>query len=320
MKKIGVLTSGGDAPGMNAAIRAVVRCGINAGLEVWGIERGYEGLLDKDLRKMDLSSVGEILHRGGTMLKTARSERFRDPIWIDKAAEFLREKGIEGLVVIGGDGSMRGGIELAQRGIKIIAVPGTIDNDLAYTDFTIGFDTAVSTVLDAVSKIRDTSSAHNRATVIEVMGRHCGDIALYSAVAGGAECVLLPEKEEDLDYVCNKIIEGSNRGKLHSIIIKAEGSKISGEDLVKIIEERTSKETKLVTLSYLQRGGSPTMNDRMLATLCGAKAVELLSNGKGNRAVGSVAGKIVDYDIEDSLKMSSDFNEEMYQLIDVLSK
>ena len=251
MKKIGVLTSGGDAPGMNAAIRAVVRCGINAGLEVWGIERGYEGLLDKDLRKMDLSSVGEILHRGGTMLKTARSERFRDPIWIDKAAEFLREKGIEGLVVIGGDGSMRGGIELAQRGIKIIAVPGTIDNDLAHTDFTIGFDTAVSTVLDAISKIRDTSSAHNRATVIEVMGRHCGDIALYSAVAGGAECVLLPEKEEDLDYVCNKIIEGSNRGKLHSIIIKAEGTKISGEDLVKIIEERTSKETKLVIECWL---------------------------------------------------------------------
>ncbi|MBR5516382.1 MAG: 6-phosphofructokinase [Firmicutes bacterium] len=320
MKKIGVLTSGGDAPGMNAAIRAVVRCGINAGLEVWGIERGYEGLLDRDIRKMELSSVGEILHRGGTLLKTARSERFRDPVWIDKAAEFLKEEGIEGLVVIGGDGSMRGGLELAQRGIKIMGVPGTIDNDLAYTDFTIGFDTAVSTVLDAIGKIRDTSSAHNRTTVIEVMGRHCGDIALYAAMTGGAEFVLLPEKKDDIDLLCEKIIEGSNRGKLHSIIIKAEGTETNSEDLIKIIEERTGKETKYVILSYLQRGGSPTMNDRMLATLCGAKAVELLAEGEGNKAIGTVSGKVVAFDIEEALAMKNTFNEEMYRLIDVLSK
>lgn len=320
MKKIGVLTSGGDAPGMNAAIRAVVRCGINAGLEVWGIERGYEGLLDRDIRKMELSSVGEILHRGGTLLKTARSERFRDPVWIDKAAEFLKEEGIEGLVVIGGDGSMRGGLELAQRGIKIMGVPGTIDNDLAYTDFTIGFDTAVSTVLDAIGKIRDTSSAHNRTTVIEVMGRHCGDIALYAAMTGGAEFVLLPEKKDDIDLLCEKIIEGSNRGKLHSIIIKAEGTETNREDLIKIIEERTGKETKYVILSYLQRGGSPTMNDRMLATLCGAKAVELLAEGEGNKAIGTVSGKVVAFDIEEALAMKNTFNEEMYRLIDVLSK
>lgn len=320
MKKIGVLTSGGDAPGMNAAIRAVVRCGINAGFEVWGIERGYEGLLDGDIRKMELSSVGEILHRGGTLLKTARSERFRDPVWIDKAAEFLKEKGIDGLVVIGGDGSMRGGLELAQRGIKIMGVPGTIDNDLAYTDFTVGFDTAVSTVLDAIGKIRDTSSAHGRNTVIEVMGRHCGDIALYAAMTGGAEYVLLPEKEDDLDSLCEKIIEGSKRGKLHSIIIKAEGAETTGEDLVRIIEERTGKETKYVTLSYLQRGGSPTMNDRMLATLCGAKAVELLAKGEGNKAIGTVAGEVVAFDIEEALAMPNVFKEEMYKLIDILSK
>ena len=305
---------------MNAAIRAVVRCGINAGLEVWGIERGYEGLLDRDIRKMELSSVGEILHRGGTLLKTARSERFRDPVWIDKAAEFLKEEGIEGLVVIGGDGSMRGGLELAQRGIKIMGVPGTIDNDLAYTDFTIGFDTAVSTVLDAIGKIRDTSSAHNRTTVIEVMGRHCGDIALYAAMTGGAEFVLLPEKKDDIDLLCEKIIEGSNRGKLHSIIIKAEGTETNSEDLIKIIEERTGKETKYVILSYLQRGGSPTMNDRMLATLCGAKAVELLAEGEGNKAIGTVSGKVVAFDIEEALAMKNTFNEEMYRLIDVLSK
>ena len=266
MKRIGVLTSGGDSPGMNAAIRAVVRCGIDRGMEVWGIERGYEGLLDGEIRPMDRSSVGDILHRGGTILKTARSERFREDKWIDKAAEILDTFGIEGLVVIGGDGSLHGGLELSHRGITVMGLPGTIDNDLSYTDYTIGFDTAVSTVLDAISKIRDTSSAHDRTTVIEVMGRRCGDIALYSAVAGGAECVLLPEEKEDINAVCRKIIEGSNRGKLHSIIIKAEGTPTSGTELVKVIEERTGKETKLVVLSYLQRGGSPTLNDRMLAT------------------------------------------------------
>lgn len=320
MRKIGVLTSGGDAPGMNASIRAVVRCGIDAGFEVWGIEKGYEGLLDGEYRLMDRSSVGDILHRGGTLLKTARSERFRDPKWIEKGANLLKEKDIEALIIIGGDGSMRGGLELAKFGIKVIGIPGTIDNDLGYTDFTIGFDTAVSTVLDAINKIRDTSSAHDRTSVIEVMGRHCGDIALYASVAGGAECVLLPEKEEDLDHVCKKIIDGSNRGKLHSIIIKAEGTKSTGEELVKIIEERTGKETKLIVLSYLQRGGSPTMNDRLLATLCGAKAVELIQEGKGNMAVGTVDGEIVAMDIEEALDIPGTFNEEMYHLIDVLSK
>lgn len=320
MRKIGVLTSGGDSPGMNAAIRAVVRCGIDAGFEVWGIERGFEGLLDGELRVMDRSSVGDILHRGGTVLKTARSERFMEDRWIDKAADLLKTLNIDGLVVIGGDGSLHGGLKLSERGITVMGLPGTIDNDLNYTDFTIGFDTAVSTVLEAVSKIRDTSSAHDRTSVIEVMGRHCGDIALYSAVTGGAECVLLPEKEEDINRVCRKIIEGSNRGKLHSIIIKAEGTPTPGDELVKIIEEKTGRETKLIVLSYLQRGGSPTMNDRLLATLCAEKAVTLLGEDSKSKAIGVSDGHIVAYDLADALKMPGTFDENLYSLIDVLGK
>ena len=320
MRKIGVLTSGGDSPGMNAAIRAVVRCGIDAGFEVWGIERGFEGLLDGELRVMDRSSVGDILHRGGTVLKTARSERFMEDRWIDKAADLLKTLNIDGLVVIGGDGSLHGGLKLAERGITVMGLPGTIDNDLNYTDFTIGFDTAVSTVLEAVSKIRDTSSAHDRTSVIEVMGSHCGDIALYSAVTGGAECVLLPEKEEDINRVCRKIIEGSNRGKLHSIIIKAEGTPTPGDELVKIIEEKTGRETKLIVLSYLQRGGSPTMNDRLLATLCAEKAVTLLGEDSKSKAIGVSDGHIVAYDLADALKMPGTFDENLYSLIDVLGK
>lgn len=320
MRKIGVLTSGGDSPGMNAAIRAVVRCGIDAGFEVWGIERGFEGLLDGELRVMDRSSVGDILHRGGTILKTARSERFMEDRWIDKAAELLETLNIDGLVVIGGDGSLHGGLKLSERGITVMGLPGTIDNDLNYTDFTIGFDTAVSTVLEAVSKIRDTSSAHDRTSVIEVMGRHCGDIALYSAVTGGAECVLLPEKEEDINRVCRKIIEGSNRGKLHSIIIKAEGTPTPGDELVKIIEEKTGRETKLIVLSYLQRGGSPTMNDRLLATLCAEKAVTLLGEDSKSKAIGVSDGHIVAYDLADALKMPGTLDENLYSLIDVLGK
>ena len=320
MRKIGVLTSGGDSPGMNAAIRAVVRCGIDAGFEVWGIERGFEGLLDGELRVMDRSSVGDILHRGGTILKTARSERFMEDRWIDKAAELLETLNIDGLVVIGGDGSLHGGLKLSERGITVMGLPGTIDNDLNYTDFTIGFDTAVSTVLEAVSKIRDTSSAHDRTSVIEVMGRHCGDIALYSAVTGGAECVLLPEKEEDINRVCRKIIEGSNRGKLHSIKIKADGTPTPGDELVKIIEEKTGRETKLIVLSYLQRGGSPTMNDRLLATLCAEKAVTLLGEDSKSKAIGVSDGHIVAYDLADALKMPGTFDENLYSLIDVLGK
>lgn len=320
MKRIGVLTSGGDSPGMNAAIRAVVRCGIEAGMEVYGISRGYEGLLDGEISQLDRNSVGDILHRGGTILKTARSERFRTEEGQLHAVNMLETFGIEGLVVIGGDGSLRGGCDLTKRGIKVMGLPGTIDNDLGYTDYTIGFDTAVTTVLDAISKIRDTSSSHERTTVIEVMGRHCGDIALHAGLAGGAEAVLIPEIEMDLNELCRKIVIGANRGKQHSIIIKAEGVGVSSQQLAETIEDRTGRETRLVVLSYLQRGGSPTYRDRMLATLTGAKAIELLREDSGSKAIGTINGEIVAFDLQQAMEQKREIDREMYDLIGVLSK
>lgn len=320
MKRIAVLTSGGDSPGMNAAIRAVVRCGIDKGMEVYGISRGYEGLLDGEIRQMDRNSVGDILHRGGTILKTARSERFRTADGVKKGAEMLRTFGIEGLVVIGGDGSMRGARELSQHGVTVMCLPGTIDNDLNYSDFTIGFDTAVNTVLEAITKLRDTSSAHDRTTVIEVMGRHCGDIAMYAGLAGGAEAVLVPEVPVDINEVCRRIIEGSHRGKLHSIIIKAEGTEMTSGELARLIESRTGKETRKVVLGYLQRGGNPTLNDRTLATLTAAKAVDLLYADSTSKAVGMSQGAVVAYDLEDALTMPKEFNQNIYDLISILSK
>ncbi len=320
MKKIGVLTSGGDLPGMNAAIRAVVRCGIETGMEVYGIYRGYEGLLDGEIRLLDRNSVGDILHRGGTILKTARSERFKTEEGQQHAVSMLETFGIEGLVIIGGDGSLRGGCELDRRGIRVMGLPGTIDNDLGYTDFTIGFDTAVSTVLDAVTKIRDTSSSHERTTVIEVMGRHCGDIALYAGLAGGAEGILIPEIDTDINELCKKIVIGANRGKQHSIIIKAEGVGISSQELAETIQYRTGRETRLVVLSYLQRGGSPTLGDRMLATLTGAKAVELLQEDSRSKAIGISCGEIVAYDLAEAVEQKREIDTDMYRLIGILSK
>lgn len=320
MKRIAVLTSGGDSPGMNAAIRAVVRCGIDKEMEVYGISRGYEGLLDGEIRQMDRNSVGDILHRGGTILKTARSERFRTADGVKKGAEMLRTFGIEGLVVIGGDGSMRGARELSQHGVTVMCLPGTIDNDLNYSDFTIGFDTAVNTVLEAITKLRDTSSAHDRTTVIEVMGRHCGDIAMYAGLAGGAEAVLVPEVPVDINEVCRRIIEGSHRGKLHSIIIKAEGTEMTSGELARLIESRTGKETRKVVLGYLQRGGNPTLNDRTLATLTAAKAVDLLYADSTSKAVGMSQGAVVAYDLEDALTMPKEFDQNIYDLISILSK
>ena len=318
--KIGVLTSGGDAPGMNAAIRAVVRCGIDAGIEVYGIKRGFDGLLDGEIEQMSLSSVGDILHRGGTILKTARSERFSTEEGVKRAKVILGTFGIDALVVIGGDGSMRGALELSKLGVNLMCLPGTIDNDLAYTDFTIGFDTAVNTVLDAISKVRDTSYAHERNTIIEVMGRHCGDIALYSGVGGGAEAVLIPEIEADVNRICRKILQGAARGKLNSIIINAEGSGISSDKLAKEIAAVTGRETRIVVLSYLQRGGVPTLDDRLLASQSGAKAVELIKTGIRNKAIGTVSGKIQAFEIEGALNEKCEFNHELYELIDVLSK
>ena len=320
MKRIGILTSGGDSPGMNAAIRAAVRCGIEAGMEVYGIYRGYEGLLDGEIKQLNRSSVGDILQRGGTMLKTARSERFRTEEGQEKAMQMLETFGIEGLIIVGGDGSLRGGLDLSKRGIKVMGLPGTIDNDLAYTDYTIGFDTAVTTVLEAISKIRDTSSSHERTTIIEVMGRHCGDIALYAGLAGGAEAVLVPEIETNLNEVCQRIVIGANRGKQHSLIIKAEGVDISSQDLVEAIGRKTGRETKLVVLSYLQRGGSPTLRDRLLATQCAAKAVELLALESDSKAIGTVNGAVMAMDLEEALTQKREVNREIFNLIRVLSK
>ena len=320
MKKIGVLTSGGDSPGMNAAIRAVVRCGIDRGMTVYGISRGYEGLIDGDIREMDRASVGGIIHRGGTVLGTARSERFMTAKGQDKAVSVLEAFGIEGLAVIGGNGSLTGALELDKRGIKIMGIPGTIDNDLGYTDYTIGFDTAVNTVLDDISKLRDTSSSHGRTTLVEVMGRNCGDIALRAGLAGGAEFVMIPERDYDIGDVCRKILEGAARGKKHSIIIKAEGSKLSSQEIVDKISEITGKDTRMVVLSYLQRGGSPTSDDRILATMAGAKAAELLYDDADSKAIGIVGNKITVLPLYDALQITRDIDPYMLELIDVLSK
>jgi len=320
MKKIGVLTSGGDSPGMNAAIRAVVRCGIDRGMAVYGISRGYEGLIDGDIREMDRASVGGIIHRGGTVLGTARSERFMTAKGQDKAVSVLEAFGIEGLAVIGGNGSLTGALELDKRGIKIMGIPGTIDNDLGYTDYTIGFDTAVNTVLDDISKLRDTSSSHGRTTLVEVMGRNCGDIALRAGLAGGAEFVMIPERDYDIGDVCRKILEGAARGKKHSIIIKAEGSKLSSQEVVDKISEITGKDTRMVVLSYLQRGGSPTSDDRVLATMAGAKAAELLYDDADSKAIGIVGNKITVLPLYDALQITRDIDPYMLELVDVLSK
>ena len=319
MKRIGVLTSGGDAPGMNAAIRAVVRMGISKGMEVYGIRRGYEGLLDGDIEKMEWRSVGDIIQRGGTILRTARSERFLTEEGQEQGAGILGTFGIEGLVVIGGDGSFKGGLALTSQGIRVMGIPGTIDNDMGYTDYTIGFDTAVNTVLSLISNIRDTASAHERTTIVEVMGRQCGDIALHAGLCGGADEILIPEVEPDIDQVCRKVLRGHQRGKLHSIIIKAEGVEIESDVLAEIIEERTGRETRVVVPAHIQRGGTPSGRDRMLASLMGAKAVELLSYGEGSKAVGISGGEITAYDLDKALKMERGFGKDIYEMAEILS-
>lgn len=318
MKTIGVLTSGGDAPGMNAAIRAVVRTAIYNGVRVLGIKQGYNGLINGDIREMGLSSVADIIHRGGTKLRTARSEEFKTEEGRKKALNILEVFGIDGLIVIGGDGSFKGAQKLNEMGLPTIGIPGTIDNDLGYTDYTIGFDTAVNTVLDAVSKLRDTSTSHGRANIIEVMGRHCGDIALYSGLAGGAESVIIPEVGYEVDSVCKKLLQGKNRGKLHSIIMIAEGVG-NAVQLGKEIEEKTGIETRVTVLGHIQRGGSPTANDRILASKMGAEAVNLLLKGETCKVVGIKDNKIISMNTYEALKVKSHLDEEMYTLTKILS-
>ena len=272
MKTIGILTSGGDAPGMNAAIRAVVRSAIYYGCKVYGINRGYKGLIESDLVEMDLSSVGDIIHRGGTILKSSRCEEFKTEEGRQKAVKILKKHGIDCLVVIGGDGSFNGAQKLSDLGFPAIGIPGTIDNDLAYTDYTIGFDTALNTVVDAISKIRDTSSSHERVNIVEVMGRHCGDLALYSGLAGGAETIIVPEVDYKIEDICLRLETTKKRGKRHSIIVVAEGVG-NANDIAKGIVERTGADLRVTVLGHVQRGGSPTVSDRILASRMGVRAV-----------------------------------------------
>lgn len=318
MKNIAVLTSGGDSPGMNAAIRAVVRTCIYNKFRVFGVKKGFNGLIHGDVMEMDISSVADIIQRGGTILRTARCEEFETEDGQQKAINIADVFNFDGIVVIGGDGSLRGAKDLADKGIACIGVPSTIDNDIAYTDFTIGFDTAINTVLDAVNKIRDTTTSHERISIIEVMGRKAGDIALYSGLAGGAESIIVPEVEFSCDDVCKKLLQGKNRGKLHSIIMLAEGVGKATE-LAEEIHNKIDMEVRVTILGYLQRGGGPTAFDRILASRLGAKAVELLAQGKSGRAVGIRNNKIIDEDINEALKMKKQFNSDMYELAKVLS-
>lgn len=320
ISRIGVLTSGGDAPGMNAAVRAIVRYGIEAGLEVYGIYKGYEGLINELIKEMNRRSVSDILQRGGTILKTARSEEFKTEEGVKKGIDKARIFNLDLIVVIGGNGSFRGAKAISDMGMPVICIPCTIDNDLAYTEQTIGFDTAINTVLEAITRIRDTSSAHERTTVIEVMGRECGDLALYSGLAGGAEVALVPELVADMDYVCMKVMQGVNSGKQHSIIVKAEGYPVSTDDIVKEVAKRTGRSVKPVVLSYLQRGGSPSLRDRLIATECADVAINLIKAGEYNRAVGIINGKVTDISLSKALEAKRTFNEAMYNSIDILSK
>lgn len=318
MKKIGILTSGGDAPGMNAAVRAVVRKAIYHNMEVYGIYGGYSGLINGDIKKLELGSVGDIIHRGGTILYSARCLEFKTKEGQQRGIEQLKKFGIEGLVVIGGDGSYRGAKALTDLGFPCIGVPGTIDNDISGTDFTIGFDTAINTVIDAIDKIRDTATSHDRTFIIEVMGRDAGDIALWAGLAGGAETILVPEEQYDMDEISERLLSGHERGKKHSIIVVAEGVS-SGVDFAKKLEEKTNFDTRVSVLGHMQRGGSPTATDRVLASRLGALAVELLLEGKGARAVGIRNNQLVDYDINDALDKEHVLDKKFYQLSKELS-
>ena len=318
VKTIGVLTSGGDAPGMNAAIRAVVRTAIHKGLEVKGIMRGYAGLLQEEIVDMTSTSVSDIIHRGGTILYTARCQEFTTAEGQKKGADIRKKHGIDGLVVIGGAGSFRGAGKLSALGINTIGLPGTIDLDIACTDYTIGFDTAVNTAMEAIDKIRDTSTSHERCSIVEVMGRNAGYIAMWCGIANGAEDILLPERYDgDEQALINRIIENRKRGKKHNIIVNAEGIGHSSS-MAKRIEAATGIETRATILGHMQRGGTPTCKDRVYASIMGARAAILLSEGKSNRLVAYKHGEFVDYDIQEALNMVKDIPEEQYEVAKLL--
>ncbi|MBO7214429.1 MAG: 6-phosphofructokinase [Clostridia bacterium] len=320
MKKLAILTSGGDAPGMNACVRACVRYAIAKDIDVYGIERGYAGLIANKINFMSTRSVSDIVHRGGTILKTARCPEFNSVEFQEQAAETLQAYGIDSLIVIGGDGSFRGAKDLSDNcGINVVGIPGTIDNDLAYTDFTIGFDTAVNTVLNAINNLRDTMGSHERVSMLEVMGRKCGDIALYASLAGGAEFCLTPEVPFDLKEIAKTLVKSRKRGKTSNMIIFAEGAG-DREAICKELEELTGLSVKTTNLGYVQRGGAPTMADRVLAARMAVKAVDLMIEGKTNRAVGVKDNHIFDMDISEALAVKPKFNDELYNVMNILAR
>lgn len=318
MSRLAVMTSGGDAPGMNAAIRAVVRKGIYLGCEIFAIKEGFRGIIEDKFEAMNLSSVADIIQRGGTVLRTARCEEFMTTQGQAQGVENLRQRGIDGVVVIGGNGSIRGTLVLNQAGICAVGIPGTIDNDIPCTDYTIGFDTAVSTACDAIDKIRDTATSHQRTFVIELMGRDSGAIALAAGLAAGAESIILPERPYDLDEICQRLENGRQRGKLHSIILVAEGV-ASAYYIAEEIERRTEQECRVIVLGHLQRGGSPTAFDRILASRMASVAVDLVLNGGGGKIVALQNNQFVGVDIEAALSQPANFDTEAFELAKVLS-
>ncbi len=316
--KIAVLTSGGDAPGMNAAVRAVVRTGMARGYEVYGVRRGYNGILNREIELMDFQDVSEKLQHGGTFLFTARSAEFNEEAGKEKAAEICKELGIETLIVIGGDGSFKGARDLSKYGVNIVGVPGTIDLDIAYTEYTIGFDTAVNTAMEAIDRLRETSNSHERCSVVEVMGRSAGYIALWCGIANGAEGILLPEKfDNDYDKLIKQIKENGEAGMTHQVVVNAEGVGHS-EELAKRIEEGTGIETRATILGHLQRGGSPTARDRVCASMMGAYAIDVIEQGKKNRLIGYKDGKLYDVDVYEAFEMSKDIDEYEYEVANIL--
>lgn len=318
MNKIGILTSGGDAPGMNAAIRAVVRTGIDKGMEVYGIRRGYSGLITGDVIPMNRKSVSGIIQRGGTILHSARCAEFKTEVGLTKAVNTLKKYDIKGLVTIGGDGSFHGARDLSVNyGIPTIGIPGTIDNDLAYTDFTLGFDTACNTAIYCMNNLRDTMDSHERVSVVEVMGRNCGDVALYSGISSGAEIVIVPEQEITIEEITKRLKNSRIRGKSSNIVVLAEGAG-HAEDYAKRIGEVTGMNVRATVLGHLLRGGSPTMADRMLGTQFGYRAVQLLDKGIGNRVIGTKNEQIIDMDIVEALNKKVEFKKDLYEASKVL--